>query len=112
MLQQAIASMASVKAIGEKQAKEDKIKLVLEILGIAFAFLPFLDDLTHELELLDGAFETVAPKPATSPWASRALSSTPPPTPPPPPWCSWVSLGRGACATRTTSRPRPPRVAP
>ncbi|PYH85075.1 exo-1,3-beta-D-glucanase [Aspergillus uvarum CBS 121591] len=60
MLQQAIASMASVKAIGEKQAKEDKIKLVLEILGIAFAFLPFLDDLTPELELLDGAFETVA----------------------------------------------------
>ncbi|GLA11528.1 hypothetical protein AnigIFM62618_005494 [Aspergillus niger] len=60
MLQQAIASMASVKAIGEKQAKEDKIKLVLEILGIAFAFVPFLDDITPELEVLDGAFETVA----------------------------------------------------
>ncbi|PYH91880.1 hypothetical protein BO71DRAFT_442889 [Aspergillus ellipticus CBS 707.79] len=60
MLQQAIASMASVKATGEKQAKEDKIKLILEILGIAFAFIPFLDDLTPELEVLDGAFETVA----------------------------------------------------
>lgn len=60
MLQQAITSMASVKAIGEKQAKEDKIKLVLEILGIAFAFIPFLDDITPELELLDGAFETIA----------------------------------------------------
>ncbi|GIJ86242.1 hypothetical protein Asppvi_005128 [Aspergillus pseudoviridinutans] len=60
MLQQAIASMASVKAIGQKQAKEDKIKLALEILGIAFAFVPFLDELTPEVELLDGAFETVA----------------------------------------------------
>ncbi|PWY88961.1 exo-1,3-beta-D-glucanase [Aspergillus heteromorphus CBS 117.55] len=60
MLNQAVASMASVKAIGEKQAKEDKIKLILEILGIVFAFVPFLDDITPELELLDGAFETVA----------------------------------------------------
>lgn len=60
MIQQSIASMADVKAIGEKQAKEDKIKLVLEILGIAFAFVPFLDDITPELEILDGAFETVA----------------------------------------------------
>ncbi|PYI01146.1 exo-1,3-beta-D-glucanase [Aspergillus sclerotiicarbonarius CBS 121057] len=60
MIQQSIASMAEVKKIGQKQAKEDKIKLVLEILGIAFAFIPFLDDLTPELEVLDGAFETLA----------------------------------------------------
>ncbi|KAK4860839.1 hypothetical protein LT330_004570 [Penicillium expansum] len=60
MLQQAIASMASVKAIGEQQAKKDKIKLVLEILGIAFAFIPFLDDFAPEVEVLDGAFETIA----------------------------------------------------
>ncbi|RAL02989.1 glycoside hydrolase family 55 protein [Aspergillus ibericus CBS 121593] len=60
MIQQAIASMAQVKAIGEKQAKEDKIKLILEILGIVFAFVPFLDDLTPALDVLDGAFETIA----------------------------------------------------
>ncbi|KAJ5211430.1 exo-1-3-beta-D-glucanase [Penicillium cinerascens] len=60
MLQQAVTSMANVKEIGKKQAKKDKIKLILEILGIAFAFVPFLDDISPELEILDGVFETVA----------------------------------------------------
>jgi hypothetical protein len=38
MIQQAIASMAEVEAIGEKQAKSYKVRLVLEILGAVFAF--------------------------------------------------------------------------
>lgn len=29
-------------------------------MGIAFAFVPFLDDISPELEILDGVFETVA----------------------------------------------------
>lgn len=54
MLGQGVASMATVKDLGEKQAKADKVKLVLEILGAVFAFLPsLLDDLAPALEVLD-----------------------------------------------------------
>jgi hypothetical protein len=60
MIQQAIDSMATVKSIGEKEAKEKKIQLILEILGIAFIFIPFLDDLAPELEALDGVFNTIS----------------------------------------------------
>ncbi|RDW56742.1 pectin lyase fold factor [Coleophoma cylindrospora] len=60
MIQQAVIAMASVKAIGEQEAKQKKIDLILEILGIAFIFIPFLDDLAPELEALDGVFETIA----------------------------------------------------
>jgi glucan 1,3-beta-glucosidase len=59
MIQQAIAAMATVKQIGENEAKQKKIDLILEILGIAFIFIPFLDDLAPELEALDGAFATI-----------------------------------------------------
>ncbi len=60
MIQQAVASMAVVKSLGEQQAKNDKISLILEILGAVFAFLPFVDDFAPALEVLDGVFETVA----------------------------------------------------
>ncbi|RDW56893.1 pectin lyase fold factor [Coleophoma crateriformis] len=60
MIQQAVAAMASVKSIGEKEAKQKKIDLILEILGIALIFIPFLDEFTPELEALDGVFETIA----------------------------------------------------
>lgn len=60
MIQQAVDSMATVKSIGEKEAREKKIQLILEILGIAFAFIPFLDDLAPELEALDGVFNTIS----------------------------------------------------
>ena len=59
MIQQAIAAMATVKQIGENKAKQKKIDLIIEILGIAFIFIPFLDDLTPELEALDGVFATI-----------------------------------------------------
>ncbi len=60
MIQQAVNSMATVKNLGEQQAKEDKIRLILEILGIVFAFLPFVDEFTPALGVLDGVFETVS----------------------------------------------------
>ncbi|KAI9645912.1 hypothetical protein NHQ30_005349 [Ciborinia camelliae] len=60
MISQAVNAMASAKAIGEKAAKEEKVELILEILGIAFVFVPFLDDFTPELEALDGVFETLS----------------------------------------------------
>ncbi|UKZ82498.1 hypothetical protein TrVFT333_010287 [Trichoderma virens FT-333] len=37
-----------------------QIELILEILGAVFAFLPFLDDIAPELELIDGLYATVA----------------------------------------------------
>jgi glucan 1,3-beta-glucosidase len=60
MIQNAIASMATVKEIGDQEAAEKKRDLILEILGVVFIFIPFLDDLTPELEALDGVFQTVA----------------------------------------------------
>ncbi|SPQ22989.1 a8ef266c-8802-41e8-87ee-6caa1a908fce [Thermothielavioides terrestris] len=60
MIQQALESMAHVKAIGEEQAKRDKINLILEILGIVFIFVPFLDDVLPEVEALDGIWGLVA----------------------------------------------------
>ncbi len=60
MIQQAVASMATVKSLGEEQAKRDKIRLVLEILGAVFAFLPFVDEFAPALEVLDGVLATVA----------------------------------------------------
>jgi hypothetical protein len=60
MIQQALESMAHVKAIGEEQAKRDKISLILEILGIVFIFVPFLDDVLPEVEALDGIWGLVA----------------------------------------------------
>jgi glucan 1,3-beta-glucosidase len=60
MISQALQAMTTVKQIGEKEKKEKKIALILEILGIVFAFLPFLDELGPALEIADGAFEVVA----------------------------------------------------
>lgn len=60
MIQQAVNSMATAKSEGQKQEKRDKIKLILEILGAVFAFIPFLDDIAPEVEALDGIFSTVA----------------------------------------------------
>lgn len=60
MIQQAVNSMNTVKNLGEEQAKKDKIGLILEILGIVFALLPFVDEFTPALGVLDGVFETVS----------------------------------------------------
>ncbi len=60
LIQQAVQSMATVKQLGEEQAKRDKINLILEILGIVFAFLPFVDDFVPALAVLDGVLETIS----------------------------------------------------
>ena len=60
MIDQAVDAMATAKSLGQQYSKEQKIQLVLEILGAVFAFLPFLDDLTPELEILDGFLTTVS----------------------------------------------------
>lgn len=60
MISQALQAMTTVKQIGEKEKKEKKIALVLKILGIVFAFIPFLDELGPSLEIADGAFEIAA----------------------------------------------------
>ncbi|PTB38652.1 hypothetical protein M441DRAFT_49043 [Trichoderma asperellum CBS 433.97] len=60
MIQQAINSMANAKSLGQQQEKRDRINLILEILGVVFIFVPFLDDITPELEVFDGIFSTVA----------------------------------------------------
>lgn len=53
MIVQGVNSMAQVKAIGEQEAREKKINLILEILGIVFAFVPFLDAIAPEIEGLE-----------------------------------------------------------
>jgi glucan 1,3-beta-glucosidase len=60
LIVQAIQSMAEVKEVGEKEAAEKKTALILEILGIVFAFIPFLDDLTPAIEGLDGVLGIIA----------------------------------------------------
>lgn len=52
--------MADAKARGEEQKKEDEKALVLEILGIVFAFIPFLDEFGPELDFLVSDFYTSA----------------------------------------------------
>ncbi|UKZ56764.1 hypothetical protein TrVGV298_010605 [Trichoderma virens] len=60
MLSQAVTAMQNAKALGKQYEREKKIELILEILGAVFAFLPFLDDIAPELELIDGLYATVA----------------------------------------------------
>ncbi|KAK6075617.1 LysM domain-containing protein [Seiridium cupressi] len=60
LIVQAVASMKDAKAQGEKQKKEDRTKLILEILGIVFAFVPFLDEIAPEVEALDAIVEIVS----------------------------------------------------
>ncbi|KAK2616718.1 hypothetical protein QQS21_000330 [Conoideocrella luteorostrata] len=60
MIQQALTSMETAKELGQAQAKKDKINLILTILGIVFAFVPFLDELLPEIELLGGIFTIIA----------------------------------------------------
>ena len=60
MIWQAVNAMANAKSLGQAQAKADKVKLILEILGIVFIFVPFLDDIAPEVEALDGVLNTVA----------------------------------------------------
>lgn len=60
MISQTLQAMTTVKQIGEKEKKEKKITLILEILGIVFAFLPFLEELGPALDIANGAFEIVA----------------------------------------------------
>lgn len=60
LIVQAVAAMESAKDTAEAQKKKDKTALILEILGIVFAFIPFIDEFTPELEALDGVFEIVA----------------------------------------------------
>ena len=55
-----LCSTATVKQIGEKEHKDNKVALILEILGIIFAFIPFLDELGPSLGIADGAFEIAA----------------------------------------------------
>jgi hypothetical protein len=51
--------MAQVKAIGEDEAREKKKNLILEILGILFAFIPFVDVLLPEVEGLEAIIAIV-----------------------------------------------------
>ncbi|KAH8662506.1 hypothetical protein BX600DRAFT_499009 [Xylariales sp. PMI_506] len=72
MISQALQAMGSVKAIGEKEAKEMKINLILEILGIVFAFIPFLDELGPALEIADAgnvalAIQGIVADPSSAP---------------------------------------------
>lgn len=60
MIAQALQAMTTVKQIGEEEAKKKKLGLVLEILSIIFAFLPFLDELAPSFGIADGAFEIAA----------------------------------------------------
>jgi glucan 1,3-beta-glucosidase len=60
LIVQAIQSMAEVKEVGDKEAAEKKRALILEILGIVFALIPFLDDLTPAIEGLDGVLGSIA----------------------------------------------------
>lgn len=57
MISQAVQSMDSVKDIAKQQKKDDQIKLVILVLGIVFAFIPFLDEVGPALGIADGAFE-------------------------------------------------------
>ena len=50
--------MPEVKDIGADATKEAKIALALEILGIVFAFIPFVDEVTPEfLPIVEGTFD-------------------------------------------------------
>lgn len=64
LISQAIEAMATAKSLGEQEKiklQKEKVALILEILGIVFAFIPFLDELvTPELEIADGVFNIVA----------------------------------------------------
>ncbi|KFY09864.1 hypothetical protein V492_05320 [Pseudogymnoascus sp. VKM F-4246] len=62
MISQALQAMGSVKSIGEKEKKDKKIALILEILGIVFAFIPFLDEIgiRPAIRIADGAFKIAA----------------------------------------------------
>ncbi|WPH01347.1 Hypothetical protein R9X50_00418900 [Acrodontium crateriforme] len=60
MVQQAIQSMQRAKDIGKTEKRDEQIQLALEILGVVFAFLPFLDKIGPELELADGLFTALA----------------------------------------------------
>jgi len=53
LITQAISDMNEVKTVGEKEEKELQVQLTLEILGIIFALIPFLGELTPEIEGLD-----------------------------------------------------------
>ncbi|KAE9377716.1 glycoside hydrolase family 55 protein [Stipitochalara longipes BDJ] len=59
LIVQAINDMNEVKTIGKKEEKEMAEQLTLEILGIIFAFIPFLDELTPEIEGLDAVLQIV-----------------------------------------------------
>ncbi|KAJ4361597.1 hypothetical protein N0V95_001758 [Ascochyta clinopodiicola] len=53
MVDQAVQSMSVAKSMGQKEKKEEKIKLIFEILGAVFAFIPFLDEIAPEIEVVD-----------------------------------------------------------
>ncbi|EON98175.1 hypothetical protein UCRPA7_6324 [Phaeoacremonium minimum UCRPA7] len=57
LMVQAVQSMQSAKEEAEKEKKEEQKELILEILGIVFAFIPFLDDIAPAIEGLDIAME-------------------------------------------------------
>ncbi|GAO17591.1 hypothetical protein UVI_02050750 [Ustilaginoidea virens] len=55
-IQQALDSMEQAKELGQAQAQRDKTQLILTILSIVFAFVPFLNELAPEIAALDGVF--------------------------------------------------------
>ncbi|KAK6223391.1 hypothetical protein LQW54_000509 [Pestalotiopsis sp. IQ-011] len=57
LMVQAVQSMQSAKQQAEEEEEEEDTALILEILGIVFAFIPFLDDITPAIEGLDVAIE-------------------------------------------------------
>lgn len=60
MVNQSISSMEDAKEKGKEVAAKKRRDLILEILGVVFMFIPFLDDLAPELLLADGLMDAAA----------------------------------------------------
>lgn len=61
LMVQAVQSMQSAKQQAEEEKKEEDTALILEILGIVFAFIPFLDDITPAIEGLVSSSYSLSP---------------------------------------------------
>jgi hypothetical protein len=62
MISQALEAIANIKEVGEKEKKDKKVALILEILGIIFAFIPFLDELGPPSDSLMGPLRSLPPR--------------------------------------------------
>lgn len=59
MISQAVNSMETVKEHAVEQQKQDKAKLIQEVLGIVCLFIPFLQEVAPEVAAADAIFEIV-----------------------------------------------------